>query len=132
MSYKTPLVVKEVYLPIDYSDDGITIEQYKEKYGIDLYDVLIIKKNKDGNTYDIFPKSICKIYLIVPVVILDGLDASGAVCVVPVGSASKKGENKHVLQYSSSDEAYKSYCGLGIDYSDATNGPIVSPFGSGL
>lgn len=132
MSYKTQLVVKEVYLPIDRSDDGITIEQYKEKYGIDLYDVFIINKKEGKNDYDILPKSFFKIYFVVPVVILDGLEGSGAVSVVPASVASKKGENKHVLQYSSSDEAYESYCGLGIDYSDATKGPIVSPFGAGL
>ena len=35
MSYKTPLVCKDVFLPITYGD-ALTIAQYKEKYGIDL------------------------------------------------------------------------------------------------
>ena len=38
MGYPNYQVCKEVFLPFDESDDGITIEQYKEKYGIDLRD----------------------------------------------------------------------------------------------
>ena len=35
MSYKTPLIVKEIYLPISESDlnsPGISLDEYKEKY----------------------------------------------------------------------------------------------------
>lgn len=37
--YKQPLVVKEIFLPLAYSDDGSSIEKYKEKYGIDLSEI---------------------------------------------------------------------------------------------
>lgn len=39
--YENPLVVKEINLPIPpYSDDPITLQQYKEKYGIDLSEIM--------------------------------------------------------------------------------------------
>ena len=38
MGYKMPLVTKEIYLPLSDGElvDGITLEEYQEKYGIDL------------------------------------------------------------------------------------------------
>lgn len=40
-TYKNPIVCKEIYLPFDSDqDDGITLDAYKEKYGIDLRDYL--------------------------------------------------------------------------------------------
>lgn len=40
-TYKNPIVCKEIYLPFDsVSDDGITLDAYKEKYGVDLRDYL--------------------------------------------------------------------------------------------
>ena len=39
MAYQTPNVVKEIYIPFDYmEDDGISLDEYKAKYGIDLRD----------------------------------------------------------------------------------------------
>ena len=38
-AYKTPIVCKEVIIPFERSvDDGITLDQYRKKYGIDLRD----------------------------------------------------------------------------------------------
>ena len=39
--YKMPIVCKEVILPLEKGDD-LTIEQYKEKYGIDIREVMDI------------------------------------------------------------------------------------------
>lgn len=38
MAYQTPIVCKEVYIPVDLDDDGMTLDEYKQKYGIDLND----------------------------------------------------------------------------------------------
>lgn len=51
MSYKTPIVCKDVYLPIDYDWMGtvseFTFDEYKERYGIDLSDIFIFNSVED-------------------------------------------------------------------------------------
>ena len=37
MSYKTPLIVKEIYLPFEVNGE-YTLDEYKNKFGIDLRD----------------------------------------------------------------------------------------------
>ena len=36
MAYQTPNVVKEIFIPLSYDDNGTTLDEYKAKYGIDL------------------------------------------------------------------------------------------------
>ena len=45
MGYKNFQVTKELHLPIGDDDQEITLEQYKEKYGIDLSKYLSIESN---------------------------------------------------------------------------------------
>lgn len=60
-TYKTPLIVKDVYIPFSEDDDGITLEQYKDKYGIDLTEHFDFKD--DSNSF--YPKpSFNKYYLV--------------------------------------------------------------------
>ena len=64
MGYQMPNVVKEVYLPFKGNDEDITPQEYKERYGIDLYEVFNI--DQLGN---LLVKSFTKLYI----VYLDGL-----------------------------------------------------------
>lgn len=59
MGYKMPLVVKDVYLPFDDDDDGITPDEYEKKYGIRLEE--IFKYDSDTSVVSITP---CKLYII--------------------------------------------------------------------
>ena len=60
MSYKNFQVCKEIYLPFDAEEDnGLSLEQYKEKYRIDLRDYLLFSADSDvialkGGYYKLF------------------------------------------------------------------------------
>lgn len=61
MAYKMPLVVKEIYIPCWDDDQAITLDEYREKYGIDLrefftFDSGGIHLNENGKK--------CKIYIV--------------------------------------------------------------------
>ena len=83
MGYKMPNVVKEIYLPINPDEDGagLTIEQYKEKYGIDLKELFVF------NTRDFQVKcnKIAKLY-VVNIGVSSGSDFSSLISnkVIPV------------------------------------------------
>lgn len=55
MGYKMPIVCKDVILPISLEDAGLTLEEYKNKYGIDLKEFIVLNpinkciEFKDGN-----------------------------------------------------------------------------------
>lgn len=46
MSFKMPIICKDVYLP--YIEGGLTLDQYKEEYGIDLRDYFVFGENDDS------------------------------------------------------------------------------------
>lgn len=46
MAYKMPLVCKEINLPCDEWGERITLEKYKELYGIDLIPFITLENNK--------------------------------------------------------------------------------------
>ena len=67
MGYKTPLVVKEVYIPFKRSvDDKITLAEYKEKYGIDLTEFFLFSPNE--NRIDVIAKN-TKLYFVLDEVV---------------------------------------------------------------
>lgn len=64
MSYKMPIVCKEVYIPIDITvlgNDGITLDEYKKIYGVDLRDHF---QFENDNTIAVKDKSLNKYYVV--------------------------------------------------------------------
>ena len=70
MGYKTPNVVKEVYLPYPVKEDGsytYDVQEYKEYFGIDLEDLFNFRliTSETGNHYKLSPKNpYTKFYLV--------------------------------------------------------------------
>ena len=49
MAYKMPIVCKEIVLPFDYlKQERLTLQEYKDLYGIDLVELLNIKIDGDN------------------------------------------------------------------------------------
>lgn len=62
MGYETKVICKEVHLPITMeSGNGITLEEYKNRYGIDLTDIL--EFNIISNTLEIRVKPFYKVWI---------------------------------------------------------------------
>lgn len=101
MGYSMPIVCKELYLPITPDvDDGITLKKYKEKYGIDLKELLGITILPSGQDYTMaisLPK-LTKVY----VVSLKNPLSEAMQYVIPVMG----GVNKLNQQYESQDGTY--------------------------
>ena len=68
MGFKNPIVCKEVYLPFVYNEK-LSFDEYKEKYGIDLHDYLII--DGSDNISAVRQKDYIKIFIAVDTNILE-------------------------------------------------------------
>lgn len=53
MAYKNFQVIKEIYIPVDLNDDGISLDEYKQEYGIDLNELCLF----DGGGITLKPKA---------------------------------------------------------------------------
>ena len=117
MSYKTPNVVKEIYLPFEGNDDSLTIPQYKEKYGIDLSEIFDVKlgESVNGDTLPYSLKTISKLYLID----IDGLMSEGVYlknAVYPFSYCKPTGDRKSNLLLTGIDEeSYFSFTFINLD-----------------
>lgn len=57
MGYETPNVAKTIIIPLQETDSGSTLEEYKNKYGIDLEEVFGISINE--SVVHIFKRQNC-------------------------------------------------------------------------
>lgn len=97
MGYETPLVVKEVYLPLEYDfifnnnlSFGEFAKLYKEKYGIDLHDIFELVSDGNSNpAYFVRLKFPCKIYVVAlgdyklgksAILVQEGIKAMNVLC----------------------------------------------------
>lgn len=63
MGYKMPIVCKDVIIPLDSNDNDITLDGYKEKYGIDLREFFEFDANSDTITFSLNRKNTIKLYV---------------------------------------------------------------------
>lgn len=85
MGYETPNVVKTIIIPFHDIDNGLTFEEYKNKYGIDLEEVFEISFSAE--VVNIFKRKNCIYYvsyedIIYPMLLTTVADGSlsGIVC----------------------------------------------------
>jgi len=64
MGYVNPNVVKEIYLPVHTSDQNISLEVYKEKYGIDLHDIFEFKLKEVNAFIPVLKQMNVKLYFV--------------------------------------------------------------------
>lgn len=95
ISYPPFSPVKEIYLPFNSADNGITLEQYKDKYGIDLRDFFSFEEN--AKQMYLKRDKLQKYYL----VFIDGIKlVDGGVRVTePVETSNENGETGYALVY---------------------------------
>ena len=62
MGFKNPIVCKEVYLPCDIDEEGLSFKQYKNKFGIDIEKIFDI--NFDEHSVATITNNFTKIYLV--------------------------------------------------------------------
>ncbi|MBQ7802985.1 hypothetical protein IJ380_03990 [Candidatus Saccharibacteria bacterium] len=121
MGYKTPLVCKEIYLPIAGDDDGKTLTHYKEKYGIDL--LSLISLSCDGKDIQIeeLPE-FTKFYI----VDVDGVSGCGRGAILPctiyplLSQANRPIAMGFVISDPSSDPVKYFYLYIGFAFSEGT------------
>ena len=81
MGYKMPNVVKEIYLPINVGDD-LSVEDYREKYGINLKDFIALEGGYINIKFGISKVFLVDLYIkeVYPYIVLsqDGYESGSA------------------------------------------------------
>lgn len=125
MGYQMPIVVKEIYLPVPYHD--MSLEEYKEKFGIDLNEILYFGDITNGNIELKPDYKYSKVYLLATPEY--GEQAQCGIlgqCVAPI-TGFKFNENDITCTYkAATEESFGFGIELSIKFDDSTKEIILN------